>query len=46
MRERGDEPPFDLTDAAARICDPVYVGFNEGRNLFGKFFKDYAESQW
>jgi NAD(P)-dependent dehydrogenase (short-subunit alcohol dehydrogenase family) len=46
MRERGDEPPFDVTDAAARICDPVYVGLNEGRNLFGKFFKDYAESEW
>ncbi|MBD2182290.1 SDR family NAD(P)-dependent oxidoreductase [Aerosakkonema funiforme] len=46
MQERGDKPPFDAIDAAARICDPIYVGFNEGRNLFGKFFKDYTETEW
>jgi NAD(P)-dependent dehydrogenase (short-subunit alcohol dehydrogenase family) len=46
MQERGDKPPFDVIDAAARICDPIYVGLNEGRNLFGKLFKNYAETEW
>jgi NAD(P)-dependent dehydrogenase (short-subunit alcohol dehydrogenase family) len=46
MQERGDKPPFDVIDAAARICDPIYVGLNEGRNLFGKLFKNYGETEW
>ena len=46
MQERGNKPPFDAIDAAARICDPIYVGLNEGRNPFGKLFKDYAETEW
>jgi NAD(P)-dependent dehydrogenase (short-subunit alcohol dehydrogenase family) len=46
MQERGVMPPFDFADAAARICDPIFVGINEGRNPFGKFFKDYAEIEW
>jgi NAD(P)-dependent dehydrogenase (short-subunit alcohol dehydrogenase family) len=46
MQERGDRPPFDAIDAASRICDPIFMGLNEGRNLFNKFFKDYAETEW
>ena len=46
MQQRGVQPPFDAVDAAARICDPIYLGVNEGRYLYGKLFKDYAESQW
>ena len=46
MRDRSCEPPFDCADAAARICDPIYQGINEGRYPFGKLFKDYAESPW
>ena len=46
MQERGSQPPFDVMDAASRICDPIFVGLNEGRNLFNKFFKDYAETEW
>lgn len=46
MRDRGVRPPFDVVDGAARICDPIYLGVNEGRYLFGKLFKDYTESQW
>ena len=45
-QERGDKTPFDAIDAAARICDPIYVGLNEGRNPFGKLFKDYVETEW
>ncbi|MEG4393755.1 SDR family oxidoreductase [Microcoleus sp. BROC3] len=46
MQQRGVQPPFDVVDAAARICDPIYLGVNEGRYFYGKLFKDYAESQW
>ncbi|MGL5061018.1 MAG: SDR family NAD(P)-dependent oxidoreductase [Microcoleus sp.] len=46
MQQRGVQPPFDLIDAAARICDPIYIGVNEGRYIYGKLFKDYAESEW
>ncbi|MDY6807301.1 MAG: SDR family oxidoreductase, partial [Cyanobacteriota bacterium] len=46
MRDRGVRPPFDVVDGAARICDPIYLGVNEDRYLFGKLFKDYTESQW
>ncbi len=46
MQQRGVQPPFDAIDAAARICDPIYLGVNEGRYFYGKLFKDYAESQW
>jgi hypothetical protein len=42
-------------DAAARILDPVFVGINaDGATPgamkvvkdYGKFFKDYKESEW
>ena len=46
MQQRGVQPPFDAVDAAARICDPIYLGVNEGRYFYGKLFKDYTESQW
>ncbi|MEM9541202.1 MAG: SDR family oxidoreductase [Cyanobacteria bacterium P01_E01_bin.42] len=46
MKERGYFPPFDLMDAAARICDPIYQGINEGKKRFGKFYKNYLESDW
>lgn len=42
--------PLDEVDAAARILDPVMVGFNTsvktGTLWFGKLFKDYEESDW
>ena len=46
MRERGIKPPFDLVDAAARICDLVYLGRNREYYPYGKFFKHYVESSW
>lgn len=46
MQQRGVQPPFDDIDAAARICDPIYLGVNQGRYFYGKLFKDYTESQW
>lgn len=38
--------PLDEQDAAARICDPLFVAFNEGRYLYGKFLKDYSIINW
>ncbi len=46
MQERGVSPPFDIIDAAARICDLIYLGINQGKTPFGKLFKDYIETDW
>lgn len=51
------QTPIDEVDAAARILDPVFVGINidhEERKVgekkaakdYGKFFKDYKETEW
>lgn len=39
-------PPLDLVDAAARICDPLFAGINNGQHVWGKFFKDYQVANW
>eukprot|EP00004_Rigifila_ramosa_P017036 TRINITY_DN4101_c0_g1_i2.p1 TRINITY_DN4101_c0_g1~~TRINITY_DN4101_c0_g1_i2.p1 ORF type:complete len:147 (+),score=38.51 TRINITY_DN4101_c0_g1_i2:56-496(+) len=44
--EQNFQPPIDHVEAMARILDPVMVGVNEGRFIFGKFLKDYAETEW
>jgi len=46
-REAQDfQPPLDIVDGAARICDPVFTSVLTGRNVWGKFLKDYAEAPW
>ncbi|GLD95355.1 hypothetical protein PINS_up003999 [Pythium insidiosum] len=40
------QTPIDEIDAAARILDPVFDGYNSGKALFGKFLKDYHETEW
>jgi NAD(P)-dependent dehydrogenase (short-subunit alcohol dehydrogenase family) len=41
------QTPIDEIDAAARILDPVFTGVNgDGPNIYGKFLKDYRESEW
>lgn len=42
------QTPIDEIDAAARILDPVFVGFNalETKPVFGKFLKDFHETEW
>ena len=40
------QTPLDEIDAAARVVDPVMVGLNGGELMYGKFLKDYVETEW
>jgi NAD(P)-dependent dehydrogenase (short-subunit alcohol dehydrogenase family) len=40
------QPPLDVVDGAARICDPFFSGLLSGVHVFGKFLKDYKPSGW
>lgn len=46
-QERHDfQPPLDIVDGAARICDPFFSGLLTGQHVWGKFLKDYAPCAW
>ena len=40
------QPPLDIVDGAARICDPFFYGLLTGLHVWGKFLKDYKPSAW
>jgi NAD(P)-dependent dehydrogenase (short-subunit alcohol dehydrogenase family) len=46
QREHGFHPPLDIVDGAARILDPIFDGALTGEHAWGKFFKDYRETDW
>lgn len=44
--EHDFQPPLDIVDGAARVCDPFLHGFATGIHAWGNFFKDYKPTEW
>ncbi len=40
------QPPLDIVDGAARVCDPFFDGITTGKHWCGKFLKDYFPVDW
>jgi NAD(P)-dependent dehydrogenase (short-subunit alcohol dehydrogenase family) len=40
------QPPLDIVDGAARVCDPFIDGINTGKHWNGQFLKDYFPISW
>jgi NAD(P)-dependent dehydrogenase (short-subunit alcohol dehydrogenase family) len=40
------QPPLDIVDGAARVCDPFFSGILTGKHEYGKFLKDYVPIDW
>ena len=46
-QERHDfQPPLDIVDGAARVCDPFFHGILTRKHWCGKFLKDYFPIDW
>ena len=46
IHEHDFQPPLDIVDGAARICDPFIDGVLTGKHWSGKFLKDYFPIDW
>ena len=40
------QPPLDIVDGAARVCDPFFHGILTQKHWCGKFLKDYFPIDW
>jgi NAD(P)-dependent dehydrogenase (short-subunit alcohol dehydrogenase family) len=40
------QPPLDIVDGAARVCDPFFDGVLTGKHWCGRFLKDYFPVDW
>ena len=40
------QPPLDIVDGAARVCDPFFHGILTGTHWCGRFLKDYDPVDW
>lgn len=40
------QPPLDIVDGAARVCDPFIDGILTGKHWCGQFLKDYFPIGW
>ena len=46
QQEHDFQPPLDIVDGAARVCDPFFDGILTGKHWCGKFLKDYFPVDW
>ncbi|NTV29883.1 MAG: SDR family oxidoreductase, partial [Candidatus Omnitrophica bacterium] len=46
QEEHDFQPPLDIVDGAARVCDPFFDGILTGQHWCGKFLKDYVPVEW